>query len=156
MNKSIIITEKEILNAVNEMCVESLSPDTFEKWEEVKKALAMVRKNIINENMKTINNLHNFRFKETKFFTESLANDKIYLRQIFFDTKDKKDLFFALNIDNMNLFLYKPDSGTKNKPDLVRIGDMPVEYSKAIRMLCELEYNIIEDLKYESKDYRRQ
>lgn len=46
MNKAIIITEKVILNTMDEMCIESLSPDTFEKWEEVKEELSKVRKNL--------------------------------------------------------------------------------------------------------------
>lgn len=38
--------EREIVLRMNEMCIESLSPDVFEKWEEVKKALELVRKDL--------------------------------------------------------------------------------------------------------------
>lgn len=31
--------ELSVLDVVNEMCIESLSPDTFEKWEKIKQEL---------------------------------------------------------------------------------------------------------------------
>lgn len=37
------IGELSILDSVNEMCIESLSPDVFEKWEEVKQQLKLNR-----------------------------------------------------------------------------------------------------------------
>lgn len=40
--------EREIVARINEMCIESLSPDVFEKWEEVKKSLESTRKNLTN------------------------------------------------------------------------------------------------------------
>lgn len=44
--------EQEILKEVNEMCVESLDPEVFEQWENVKKWLINNRKNLeqIDEN----------------------------------------------------------------------------------------------------------
>lgn len=36
--------ELSVLDAVNEMCIESLSPDNFEKWDEIKKALKNSRR----------------------------------------------------------------------------------------------------------------
>lgn len=38
--------EIEILSQINKMCIESLSPEVFEKWEEVKIALKLTRKNL--------------------------------------------------------------------------------------------------------------
>ena len=38
--------EKEIIEKMQNMCEESLSPDVFEKWEEVQKALQLVRKEL--------------------------------------------------------------------------------------------------------------
>jgi len=38
--------EREIIDQVNKMCIESLSPEVFEKWEEVKRNLESVRKNL--------------------------------------------------------------------------------------------------------------
>ena len=38
--------EKEIIEKMQGMCEESLSPDVFEKWEEVKKWLLKNRKNL--------------------------------------------------------------------------------------------------------------
>ena len=38
--------EREILNQINKMCIESLSPQVFEKWEEVKKGLELSRKDL--------------------------------------------------------------------------------------------------------------
>lgn len=43
------ISEKEILEATNEMCIESLSPENFEKWEDVKAALKLVRKGLAQD-----------------------------------------------------------------------------------------------------------
>lgn len=40
--------EQEILKEVNEMCIESLSPEVFEQWENVKKWLINNRKNLTN------------------------------------------------------------------------------------------------------------
>lgn len=37
------MSEKEIIKAMQAMCEESLSPITFEKWEEVRSALEAVR-----------------------------------------------------------------------------------------------------------------
>lgn len=45
-HKTINMTEKEIIAKMQSMCEESLSPDTFEKWEEVKKWLESTRKNL--------------------------------------------------------------------------------------------------------------
>lgn len=42
-NKSIAVSEKEILAAIDSMCVESLCPDTFDKWEAVKAELESIR-----------------------------------------------------------------------------------------------------------------
>ena len=36
--------EKQALNFVDEMCIESLDPDTFAKWEAVKRGLKQVRR----------------------------------------------------------------------------------------------------------------
>jgi len=36
--------ERAIIKVVNVWCIESLSPEVFEKWEEVKKNLELVRK----------------------------------------------------------------------------------------------------------------
>lgn len=36
--------ELSVLDSVNEMCLESLSPETFEKWEEVKNELKQNRR----------------------------------------------------------------------------------------------------------------
>lgn len=38
--------ERQIIKKVHEMCIESLSPEVFEKWEEVKKNLEKTRKNL--------------------------------------------------------------------------------------------------------------
>lgn len=38
--------EREILRVMNLMCEQSLSPDEFEKWDQVKKALTETRKNL--------------------------------------------------------------------------------------------------------------
>ena len=35
--------ELNTFNHINEMCIESLSPETFEKWEDVKKELNLNR-----------------------------------------------------------------------------------------------------------------
>lgn len=40
--------EKELIAIINKMCKESLSPELFEKWEEVKKALETNRKSLTN------------------------------------------------------------------------------------------------------------
>ena len=40
------ITEKSILELVNRWCQESLSPDNFEKWEDVVKGLIIARKDL--------------------------------------------------------------------------------------------------------------
>jgi hypothetical protein len=40
------ITEQSILNLVNRWCQESLSPDNFEKWEDVVKGLIIARKDL--------------------------------------------------------------------------------------------------------------
>lgn len=40
------MTEKEIIAKMQSMCEESLSPDTFWKWEEVKKWLEATRKDL--------------------------------------------------------------------------------------------------------------
>jgi len=44
------IEECDIVLAIESMCIESLPPDIFEKWEEVKKGLIKSRKNL-NEEM---------------------------------------------------------------------------------------------------------
>lgn len=38
--------EKEIIALINQMCEESLSPELFEKWEEVKSQLEVNRRNL--------------------------------------------------------------------------------------------------------------
>ena len=38
--------EKEIIKSMQKMCEESLSPEVFDKWEEVKKNLERTRKNL--------------------------------------------------------------------------------------------------------------
>lgn len=38
--------EKGFINKMNSMCQESLDPETFEKWEEVKKWLLLTRKKL--------------------------------------------------------------------------------------------------------------
>lgn len=40
------MTEKEIIEKMQSMCEESLSPDNFERWEKVKEGLELVRKNL--------------------------------------------------------------------------------------------------------------
>ena len=40
------MNEKEIIEKMQAMCVESLSPELFEQWEEVKKMLEANRKNL--------------------------------------------------------------------------------------------------------------
>ena len=40
------MTEKEIIERMNEMCEESLSPEVFEKWIDVKQWLESTRKNL--------------------------------------------------------------------------------------------------------------
>jgi len=43
--------ETEILQHVNDMCIESLSPNIFEKWEAVKEGLLLTRKSLYNYSM---------------------------------------------------------------------------------------------------------
>ena len=40
------MTEREIVTEMHEMCIESLSTDIVEKWEEVKLNLERTRKNL--------------------------------------------------------------------------------------------------------------
>lgn len=40
------MNEEQIVSKINEMCIESLSPDVFEKWEEVKSQLESIRKDL--------------------------------------------------------------------------------------------------------------
>ncbi len=40
------MTEKEIIEKINAMCEESLAPDVFEKWLEVKRWLEKTRKKL--------------------------------------------------------------------------------------------------------------
>lgn len=40
------MTEKEIVEATHNMCIQSLSPDEFEKWESVKYWLEQVREKL--------------------------------------------------------------------------------------------------------------
>jgi hypothetical protein len=41
------MAEQEILNAMEKMCEESLSPEMFDKWEEVKNQLIENRKDLL-------------------------------------------------------------------------------------------------------------
>lgn len=48
------ITDMEVLNRMNEMCVESCSPDLFEAWEKLQAHLLSVRSSLKEaENPKT-------------------------------------------------------------------------------------------------------
>lgn len=40
------MNDKELIKSVNQMCVESLSPEKYELWLQVKSALESVRKNL--------------------------------------------------------------------------------------------------------------
>lgn len=43
------MTEKEILEAINAMCEQSLSPDVFEQWLDVKNSLEETRRELIED-----------------------------------------------------------------------------------------------------------
>lgn len=45
-NKGIVINEMGILSRIDEMCAESLHPELYEKWEEVKAGLIDIRTNL--------------------------------------------------------------------------------------------------------------
>lgn len=40
------LSEKQIIETINEMCIKSLDPDNFKNWENVRKGLELVRKNL--------------------------------------------------------------------------------------------------------------
>ncbi len=40
------MTEKKILKTIDQMCIESLSPEVFKKWEDVRTWLVKTRKNL--------------------------------------------------------------------------------------------------------------
>ena len=45
-DKSIVITEKQIVDAMDEMCMESLCPEHHEAWEHIVTSLKEVRKGL--------------------------------------------------------------------------------------------------------------
>ena len=47
-NKSIIITEKQIVDAMDEMCSESLDPELHTAWEQIVTNLILVRSRLAN------------------------------------------------------------------------------------------------------------
>ena len=48
MNRSIVITEKQIVDAMDEMCLESLYPDLHNEWEKIVTNLKEVRPALAN------------------------------------------------------------------------------------------------------------
>lgn len=42
----LVKSEKELMKIIQKMCEESLSPENFEKWEAIKKALFATRKDL--------------------------------------------------------------------------------------------------------------
>ena len=47
-DKSIVITEKQIVDAMDEMCYESLAPELHEAWEKIVTHLSKVRHGLAN------------------------------------------------------------------------------------------------------------
>ena len=47
-NKSIVITEKQIVDAMDEMCFESLDPELHEAWEKIVTSLSIIRSELQN------------------------------------------------------------------------------------------------------------
>ena len=47
-DKSIRITEKQIVDAMDEMCLESLDPELHEAWEKIVTSLSKVRSGLAN------------------------------------------------------------------------------------------------------------
>ena len=47
-NQSIVITEKQIVAAMDEMCIESLDPELIDAWENIVTSLSKVRSRLAN------------------------------------------------------------------------------------------------------------
>lgn len=94
------------------------------------------------KNLETKENLHNFHFKKTEFFSDKWKNKQIYLRQIAFDSP-MPETWFALDIDTFDLFIYFEGFGTKVNPRLIKIGEMPKKYTVAITYVAGVENSML-------------
>lgn len=95
--------ETEIIKKVNEMCIESLSPDMFEKWEDVKERLEVTRKDLKNnlsetvgENKKDSKSIYNSEniliyagVKNVRFVREESINNRDHVVMIDKDGDEK-------------------------------------------------------------------
>lgn len=94
------------------------------------------------KNLETKENLHNFHFEKTIFFSDKWKNKQIYLRQISFDSKTP-ETWFALDVETFNLFIYFEEFGTKMNPRLIKIGKIPKIYVHAIKYIALVECRVI-------------
>jgi len=100
----------------------------------------------------TAENLHNFHFDTTKFFSAKWKKRDILLRQIAYDTRGVPETWFAIDRDTMELFIYFGNFGTKQNPRLLKIANLPEEYQKALVFLADIENNMLSILHNESSD----
>lgn len=93
--------------------------------------------------LKTVKNLHNFKFKKINFHSEKWKDKDTFDRQIMYDGPVYPTTFFILDRSSLELFIYFDAFGTKEDPRIIKVGDMPEDYRDATSYIAAMELKII-------------
>ena len=103
--------EREIIQAINNMCVESLSPEVFDKWEEVKFNLQLTRKDLkIMDIIESAELLRNKMNLDSLFPAVAVVAFDLGLEDLLIGNEDQE--YYDLIIAIATLFEYEHQNTT--------------------------------------------